>query len=147
MCILLYAFARLHPDIAGIQIKTRHIISVEAVSSPVKWHSLTLQFCLWYETEDDGSVLGIIVVLPFLVLLLLAFDTVMTWEGAGGRKRIRVYRSIVVWKIHGTEGLRSILSSFVWNCKPILMLATCDTWQFSHTRFFPFFLLRRYRKE
>jgi len=33
---------------------------------------------LWYETEDNGSVLGIIVVLPFLVLLLLAFDTVMT---------------------------------------------------------------------
>jgi len=33
---------------------------------------------LRYETEDDGSVVGIIVVLPFLVLLLLAFDTVMT---------------------------------------------------------------------
>jgi len=30
------------------------------------------------------------------VLLLLAFDTVMTGEGAGGRKRIRVYRSIVI---------------------------------------------------
>jgi len=90
----------------------------------------------WYETENDGSVLGIIVVLPFLVLLLLAFDTVMTWDGAAGRKRMRVYRSIVIWKIHGAEGLRSILSSFVWNCKPILMLATCDTWQFSHTSFF-----------
>lgn len=100
----------------------------------------------WYERENDGSVLGIIVVLPFLVFLLLAFDTVMTWDGAGGRKRMRVYRSIVIWKIHGAEGLRSILSSFVWNCKPILMLATCDTWQFSHTSFFSFLPPKKIQK-